>query len=108
MKFSATASNPKKSYWDYPSRENIHGLRLGLIFFVIDAILYAILLCLINMGYLGYVWNKMKNLIFGKKSQSYYEGDSDVVAEHKNVKKAAQDSSSMIISASNFIHEAHS
>ncbi|XP_065226082.1 phospholipid-transporting ATPase ABCA1-like isoform X2 [Planococcus citri] len=82
-----------KSYLEFPSEENPDGLMRGIVFLMIDILLYAVILILINMGYVRYCFDALKNSIFGTETTNTDDGDADVQQEFQKVQMLKKDAS---------------
>lgn len=78
----------------FASKGNSDGLLLGVIFLVVDIALYAAILSFINMGYVRFWFNALKNHIYGTETTNKDEGDYDVKQEYDKVQQYKEDRTS--------------
>ena len=84
----------KKSYLEFPSENNTNGLLLGITFLLIDIVLYAVILSLINTGYVRCWFGMLKNSIFGTETSNNDKGDEYVQQESNKVHQLEKDATS--------------
>ncbi|XP_065215397.1 phospholipid-transporting ATPase ABCA1-like isoform X2 [Planococcus citri] len=87
----------KKSYLVFASRENSDGLLLEVLFLMFDVVLYSAILSFINIGYMRYWFNSLKNRMFGTFTTNPDKGDFDVQQEYNKVQQYKEDRSNYVL-----------
>ncbi|XP_065212724.1 ATP-binding cassette sub-family A member 17-like [Planococcus citri] len=92
LKSSCEGNLQKLSFWSFPSSGNPNGLSLGLLFLFIDIILYAVLLSLINMGYIDRWFNSLTSFLL-RHSDDGQDDEYDVKQERFEIENIKKDKS---------------